>query len=293
MQKGVCKIGNIDLYYETLGNLSFGIPCVMIPGAMQGAWGWSDSFCQHFLDQGNSVVRFDHRDIGRSTESEDKDYDLMRLTKDVLILLKHLGCEKAHFIGHSMGGHICQEIALNYPKYAKSITMIGSGPICETEAEEEPLTEEEENLLGETWGVFLSRQDSDNHQEHVEGFIEVYRYLNADWDLDDGLARHYVEEMIQHSSKSALQPGNPHEKVMQKVFEAMSDRRGDLRKIQTPSLIIHGENDPISLPRYVKAMAKELPSVKLTLIKNMGHMFLNKDLEKRISQDVLNFMASV
>src|SRR3990167_6119554 len=76
--------GIYTLYVETIGN-RYDPACILIPGAMQGAWGFSDRFCMRIAEQGFFVVRFDHRDIGRSTLTPPsaKEYSLADLGEDV------------------------------------------------------------------------------------------------------------------------------------------------------------------------------------------------------------------
>ncbi len=280
------------LFVETLGNSSFPA-CILIPGSMQGAWGWSDDFCRKIAEAGFYVVRFDHRDIGRSSATpENQVYSLVDLAKDVIAILDELKVRQAHFVGHSMGGHLCQQLALDYPARVLSICPIASGPIGDTAETGKPLTDSEQALMNKTWEVFLARKDAEDPEAHLQGFISVYKHLNGTIPLDEPLARSYVSSMLNCSPKRYLQPGNPHEKVMQHLAETLENRKGALKKIRCPTLIIHGELDPLCPPRLAASMAKEIPGTKLKIIPGMGHMFLSRKLEDVLTDAIIAHMRS-
>ncbi|MBN4067060.1 alpha/beta hydrolase [Simkania negevensis] len=280
------------LYVETLGN-ALDPASVLISGAMEGAWCWSERFCQILADAGFFVVRFDHRDIGRSTQSPpDTIYNLQDLTGDVIAILDALRIEKAHFVGHSMGGHICQQLAIDYPTRVITICPIGSAPIGETEETIKSLTEEEQSIMDQTWKVYLARKDSEDIEEHTRGFLEVYRYLHGTVPMDENIARHYLSEMITHSPKETLQAGNHHEKVMARLMDSSHERKGILGQIKIPTLIIHGEQERAALPRFAISMSREIPAARLELVKGMGHIFFSRELEDKITDKLIEHMQN-
>jgi pimeloyl-ACP methyl ester carboxylesterase len=272
------------IYKETFGSPQHNA-CLLIAGAMEGGWGWSDTFCKRLVEAGFYVIRYDHRDIGRSSVNREV-YEIEKLVKDVIGILDDLNISKAHLVGHSMGGHICQEAAFSYPERVRSICAIASGPIAATEETEKLLSEEEKTIFENIWKVFLSRKDEDG----VNGYLEVYRHLSGSLPMDESMALDYIKKMMKYSSKEMLQPGNPHEKVMQKLTNDMPLRKGILKKITVPALIIHGEKDPLCLPRYARSLADELPNGHFHLIKGMGHMFFSREIENKILSLLIEHM---
>ncbi|HMN73211.1 MAG TPA: alpha/beta fold hydrolase, partial [Rhodoblastus sp.] len=107
---------------------------------------WDDGFCEKIAARGFHVVRFDNRDIGRSSrvdvpvkvdfadliqkqmkgEKIDSPYTLRDMAADAVALLDHLGIKKAHIVGASMGGMISQEIAMSFPDRLLSLTSVMS-----------------------------------------------------------------------------------------------------------------------------------------------------------------------
>jgi pimeloyl-ACP methyl ester carboxylesterase len=89
--------------------------------------------------------------------------------------------------------------------------------------------------------------------------------------------------MLSHSPARALRAGNPHEKAMAKLMEGMHEGAATLGQIKTPTLVIHGDQERAALPRFAISMSNEIPGARLEFIKGMGHMFLSRDLEDKIT----------
>ena len=157
-----------------------------------------DAFCQQLADAGFFVIRYDHRDIGESdaVDWEVLPYTLVDLASDCVGILDHFGIKKAHFIGHSMGGHICQQVAVSFPEHILSMISIASGPIAATSETSIPLSNEEMQLLDNTWKIFLARKESDDAQETVNSFMLIWEYLNGTYLLDKGAARDYTLDLV-------------------------------------------------------------------------------------------------
>ncbi len=139
------RANGVDIAYESFGR--DGDPAIlMIHGLATPLTGWPDSLCQGLANRGYRVVRFDNRDIGRSTffaqsgapdlpalmakrvagESPTAPYSLDDMAADAAGLLDALGIARAHVVGASMGGMIAQLVALNHPAKTKSLISIMS-----------------------------------------------------------------------------------------------------------------------------------------------------------------------
>jgi pimeloyl-ACP methyl ester carboxylesterase len=272
------------LHTESFGN-SADPACILIAGAMAPGRFWSDAFCQTIANHGLFVVRYDHRDIGESSAVwQKKSYSLVDLANDAVAILDAYGINQAHIVGHSMGGHICQQMALDHPKRILSMTIISSGPIGATIETDRPLTAEEQKTLDKTWAVFLSKKDESALDKQIQGFLPVWRYLNGSIPLDEEMANAYTRDLLTRTTHS-IRAGNPHELLMQNL--EIDQKRGILQKIHVPTLVIHGYSDPLALPRDGLAIAHAIPNAKLLMIHGMGHMIFNRDLEKQIGQKLL------
>jgi len=111
----------VSLYYETQGQ---GEPVVLIPSTGFSAEAWKPS--QMPLAKSAQLIIHDPRGCGRSIATQQV-YTINQMANDVVALLDHLGIKTAHFVGHSMGGRIALELALNFPGKVKSLIMAASG----------------------------------------------------------------------------------------------------------------------------------------------------------------------
>ncbi|PLX25320.1 MAG: hypothetical protein C0599_00785, partial [Salinivirgaceae bacterium] len=140
---------NVKLYVETFGN-SANETCLFISGAGANSSFWSSRLCNSIVQNGFFVIKYDHRDFGYSSKInwDEQPYDFMQLVKDAITILDSLGVEKAHVVGHSMGGFIVQLLGIHYPERCHSITSISAS----TNSPDVPMPPPE------TWKIFLSQK---------------------------------------------------------------------------------------------------------------------------------------
>ena len=141
MAESLCRVGEIDICYETFGDPDD--PAIlMIMGLGTQMLAWHEDFCEQLADRGFFVIRHDNRDIGRSTRLKDAPtptlvqlarrdtrgaaYTLADMAADSVGVLDHLGIERAHVVGASMGGMIAQTVAIRYPQRTLSLVSIMS-----------------------------------------------------------------------------------------------------------------------------------------------------------------------
>ncbi len=127
-----CKANGIELYYETFGE-DADPPLLLVMGLGAQMIAWDEEFCLTLVDRGFRVIRFDNRDVGLSSKIEgggsivdamakaaqgqaiSAPYTLSDMAADAIGLLDHLGIDRAHVVGASMGGMIAQAIAIEHP----------------------------------------------------------------------------------------------------------------------------------------------------------------------------------
>ncbi len=113
----------VDLYYETYGS---GQPLVLIPSTAFSAEVWKP-YQVPGLSKALNLILHDPRGTGRSTASQQV-YTINQMANDVVALLDHLQIASAHVLGHSMGGRIALEMALNFPGRVKSLSWRQAAP---------------------------------------------------------------------------------------------------------------------------------------------------------------------
>ncbi len=267
---------DLNLYVETYGAPGHET-CLFISGAGANSSFWSDHLCERLVEDGFFVVKYDHRDFGFSSKINwDKNpYDFMQLAKDALTILDVLYVDKAHVIGHSMGGFIVQLLAIHFPDRVISMTSISSS----TSSPSVPLPP------SKTWEIYLSNKPQGDFENDLEGFLKVWEYLNGTAKFDKELAIQYTKNLYER------QPINGSLGVSHvKAQESLSDRTQALKKIQTPALVLHGEED-YAVDKYGGIQtAESMENVELILIPKMGHIPFNFEILKQFDNEIIRFI---
>jgi pimeloyl-ACP methyl ester carboxylesterase len=270
MAEQFCDIGGgIRLCYERFGSES-DPPMLLIMGLGTQMIGWPDEFCSQLADRGFQVIRFDNRDIGRSTRiagapptprqliSRKIDpvlYTLSDMAADADGLLRELGVTPAHVVGASMGGMIAQTVAAQRPDSARSLVSIMSN-------------------TGNRWkgqpafGIYryLLRKAPDDRQGYIEHNTKVFEAIGSrglPFDNDR------VRDMVARSYDRGHDPAGPGRQLG--AIVASGDRTAELRTIRAPTLVIHGSKDRMVARSGGVATAKAIPSARLMTIEGMGH----------------------
>jgi len=281
-------VGDLKLHTETFGDAS-NPACVLIAGKMATARFWTNTFCQRLANAGFFAIRYDARDIGESSEIDwqKAPYTMADLAKDAISILDGYGIKKAHFVGNSMGGWICQKIGIEYPQRVLSLVIISAGPLEITEEFAIPLSRHEQEILDNTSKFFTTRKDGKTLEETVQSFLPAWRHLNADIPLDEEMANAFTRDFLTRAKNKNR--GKNHELVMLD-FLAKMERTNNLRKIHCPTLVIQGDKDPVVLPRHGKSVADTIMGAKLEMIEGMGHAFFNRALEEKIARLAVEHM---
>lgn len=283
-------IDGLKLHTETFGKIS-NPACILIAGKMATGRFWSDTFCEYIANQGFFIIRYDHRDIGESSEIDwqKNPYSMSDLANDAILILNNYSIKKAHFIGNSMGGWICQRIGVDYPNRVLSLVIISAGPIELIKKDSFILTQKEQEILDSTSKLFQNRKEGKNLEENVENFIPIWRHLNAQIPLDEEMAKTFtIDFLTRTKNKNAMN----HDLMMNDFLSKMRGQ-GVLKKIKAPTLVIHGDKDPVVLLRHGQEVADTIPKAKFVVIPGMGHSFFNKALEEKIAKLIVGQLKEV
>jgi pimeloyl-ACP methyl ester carboxylesterase len=271
MDERFADVGNgITLCYETFGDPS-APPVMLVMGLGTQMIAWDTRFCEDLATRGFHVVRFDNRDTGRSTRLDGAPvpklheialrriprpaYKLADMALDTVGLMDVLGFERAHVLGVSMGGMIAQTVAARHPSRVRSLTSIMSNTGARFSGQ--PALK--------TYPVLLGRSPADR-----DAFID---HGTKTWTLigSPGFARDELElrEMIALSFDRGASPAGTARQLG--AIIASGDRRRELRAVQAPTLVIHGEADKLIAPSGGRATAKAIDGARLITIPGMGH----------------------
>jgi len=249
---------------------------VLIMGLGTQMVAWPESLCEQIAEQGYRVIRFDNRDIGLSQKIETKKsvniikllmrkrlglsvrppYTLIDMAKDAVGVLDSLEIEKAHWVGASMGGMITQILAAEFPTRSLSLTSIMSS----TGNPELPQT---------SWKVskqLLLRPNTKNENAYLAHSIKLWETIGS-----PGFppSKQELSARILSNVRRSYSPKGVRNH-MAAIVES-GDRRGMLRKITIPTLIIHGKEDVLIPVEGGLDTAKHIKHAELKLVEGMGH----------------------
>ncbi len=267
-------VDGIALEYETFGSPA-ARPLVLIMGLGAQMVLWDDDFCRAFAARNFFVIRFDNRDVGLSDKLDhagtpnvwtamqaagaqrriEAPYTLNEMADDTVGLMTALGIERAHVVGASMGGMIAQTIAIRHPERLLSLTSIMST----TGSPEVPAASPE------AMKVLLTPVPPDR-EAYLERAVRSWRVIGSKgFPVDE-------EEIKARAARSFDRSFHPAGIARQLVaIIASGNRTQALRGVTTPTLVIHGDADPLAHPDGGRHTAATIPGAELLIIEGMGH----------------------
>ena len=269
MNEQFADLGDITLCYETFGDPQ-NPTLLLIMGLATQMVGWHEDFCRQLAGRGFHVVRFDNRDSGRSTHIKARPpkareialrskkpaaYKLSDMADDAVGLLDHLGVDRAHVVGASMGGMIAQTVAIRHPLRVLSLVSIMSNVGAKISGQ--PALAVYPVLLTTAPG------EREAFAEHVAKAFDKIGSPGFDRDLDEVRELARVSYDRDHDAAAA---GRQLAAII-----ASPNRTKDLRRITAPTLVIHGKADKLVRPSGGRATARNIPGARLMLIEGMGH----------------------
>ncbi|WP_367128468.1 alpha/beta fold hydrolase [Saccharothrix sp. HUAS TT1] len=260
MAERVVRVADVQLWSEDLGDPE-GTPVLLVMGANTSATGWPDGFVDLLLRGGCRVVRYDHRDTGRSSAAEPT-YDLGDLARDAVAVLDAHGVERAHVVGLSMGGLIGQLLAVDHADRLRSLTLALTGALdMGSDGEDRPADGERLERV-----IALAEPGADVEAE-LDRRVALWRELHGDaLPFDAAEYRRLEERAIAHAGTFA--PATAHVRLGSTPLPRGAD---DLRGATTPTLVVQGAEDPFYPPGFGRHLAGLLPDARLLVVPDLGH----------------------
>jgi pimeloyl-ACP methyl ester carboxylesterase len=277
IRSGTARSGDLDIYYEDMGDP--GDPAVLlIMGLGSQLLLWRDGFCEKLVAEGLRVIRYDNRDVGLSTKTERRhkdgpliprmlkfwlglpgkaDYTLEDMADDAAAVLDHLGIDRAHIVGASMGGMIAQIFAVRFRARTRSLAVIFSSnnqpflppphpqallAVLKGPPANSPL-EAIADYSVKVWRIIGSPAYPASEQRLRNDAIEAYERCYYPW----GISRHFSA-----------------------IIASGSLLRYD-RQITAPTVVVHGRADKLQRPFGGRMVARAIRGARLHLVDGMGH----------------------
>lgn len=278
-------VGELELCYETFG-ASEAPPLLLVMGMASQMLLWDDEFCELLAAQGFWVIRFDNRDVGRSTimrgaripkrwqllsrDAGGAAYSLDEMAADAVGLLDHLGIGAAHVVGVSMGGMIAQLIAVSDPDRVLSLVSIMSTTGNQRVGRPSPRI-----------ALRMLRKVPRDRVGYIEDHIGTYRAIGS-----KGFA--FEEEHKRERAGRCFDRGiHPAGSARQMAAVlAAPDRTRLLGQVRVPTTVIHGDADPLVNISGGRATAEAIPGAKLVILPGMGH-----DLPRELWPQIIDAIA--
>jgi pimeloyl-ACP methyl ester carboxylesterase len=259
----------IELCYQEMGDPD-GEPLLLVMGLATQMIAWDAEFCAMLAERGFHVVRFDNRDIGRSTRIKAAGipgklemalgrgrppYLLRDMAADTFGLMDCLGIDSAHLIGASMGGMIVQSAAIEQPGRVRSLTSIMSTTGSRRVG----------HPSYRTFGLLLGKSPRER-EAAIERVIKTFRVIGSP-------GYPFEEERVREIAGRSFDRGHSEAGIARQLhaITASGDRTSGLRKLDLPALVIHGKNDVLVNPSGGRATAKAIPNARLKMVEGMGH----------------------
>jgi pimeloyl-ACP methyl ester carboxylesterase len=267
----------VEIFYEDLGDPA-DPPVLLIMGVGAQLPMWPDGFCAQLIKQGYRVIRFDHRDTGLSSKMHGHrakgsvyprvlrymvgrtsavPYTLVEMAQDVRGLLEHLGIERAHVIGASMGGMIAQVLAGSHPDRILSLGLIM------TSAGKPFSAVPRLRIIRLAFGAPAKDAPASEKVAFEVRNISIINGPNFLPPVDQ--LRHRVENLTARSD---------YPQGMLRQFDAILGT-GSLvrytRRITAPTVVIHGSEDPMVRPRNGRNVARVIAGAHYVVVDGMGH----------------------
>jgi pimeloyl-ACP methyl ester carboxylesterase len=257
------RINDAVLCLETFGEPTD--PAVLLlMGAAASMDRWEPEFCGRLAAAGRYVVRYDHRDTGGSTTYPPgaPGYDADDLRDDALGVLDHLGVDRAHLVGLSMGGGLAQAIAVHAPERVRSLTLMSTSPAGDGGPELPPMS----GALRESFAGAEGEPDWADRDAALAHLLEAERPYAGSRGLDEDALRTVVARGYDRSPSPASAAN--HFAVSGSGFPHAA-----LADISVPVLVVHGTDDPMFPPEHGEALAAAIPGATLLLLEGVGHEF--------------------
>ena len=260
MAERMIQSGGIELCTEPFGDPT-DPPVLLVMGVGASMLWWEEELCRSLADGGRFVIRYDHRDTGRSTTYDPgrPGYDGGDLVLDAAGVVDAYGLGAAHVVGVSAGGGVAQHLALDLPDRVLSLVLISTSPATPGDRDLPPPKAD--------FGRFVADAEVDwSDRESVIEYLVGYARLLAGGKrpFDEAACRDLVRRDVERANNVASLQNHD-------VMAQGDGPHPPLSSITAPTLVIHGTADPMFPPAHGQALAEEIPGATMLRLDRAGH----------------------
>jgi pimeloyl-ACP methyl ester carboxylesterase len=266
----IAQANGIELAYETFGEPN-DPALLLIMGLGVQMIHWHPEFCQALADRGFFVIRFDNRDAGHSSkidggpapnimaamagDASSASYTLEDMADDAVGLLDYLSVEATHVMGVSLGGMVAQTIAIRHPARVLSLVSIMSTTGARAVGQPRP----------DAIPALVTPAPTER-AAYVEHAVRIWKMIGS-----PGFARdeEWIRQVAGEAYDRSFNPMGVARQLLAVI--ASGDRTEALGRVQVPTLVVHGREDPLIQLSGGEATAAAVPAAELVVIPGMGH----------------------
>ena len=263
MKNKLIETDGVSLFSESFGDPNHPA-IILVMGAMSSGIWWPDDFCIQLASRNRYIIRYDHRDTGRSTSYNpgENSYSLTDLADDAIKVLQGYALCQAHFVGMSLGGFLSQILALKYPKRILSLTLIASECLAETDPQMP------------TMDPAILQYHAGAEKVCWSDRAAVVDYLVGAWRILSGSAHPFDDAAIRLIASADFDRTPNILTTFNHATLGMDNLQGwlgRLQEIRSPTLVIHGTEDPVLPYAHGLALKTAISGAELLTLQGTGH----------------------
>ena len=260
MAERMIDVNGVELCTEPFGDPA-DPPILLVMGIGGSMLWWEEGFCRMVADGGRFVIRYDHRDTGRSVTCEPghPDYTGADLVADAVGVLDTYEIPAAHVAGVSAGGAFAQLLALAFPARVRALVLISTSPAKPVGRSLPPGTERYRTFLA---SAEVDWSDKGSVLEYLVGYQRML--AGGERPFDETGIRELVRRDVERARNIASSENHG-------LLTEGDVPDAPLSSISAPTLVIHGTADPMFPPEHGQALADELPEARLLILERAGH----------------------
>ncbi|SFP36633.1 Pimeloyl-ACP methyl ester carboxylesterase [Amycolatopsis arida] len=260
MAETMVRTNGADLCVETFGDPG-DAAVLLISGATCSMDWWDTEFCQRLAENGRFVVRYDHRDTGRSVcyPPGAPGYTGHDLVGDAAGLVDALTGGRAHLVGISMGGGIAQQHVVDHPDQVATLTLMSTSPI-DAGNDLPPMADRLESVFADP----APEPNWTDRDAVVEYLVEGERPFAGPGSFDEAHVREVARRVVERSL-------SPESAKNHWLLDGGDEPPPRLDGVTAPTLVIHGTEDPLFPPEHAVALTGKFAGAALLLLDGVGH----------------------